>query len=59
MEREETEDGTEAVKTEDRRGDGAQKVEKAPRETPNKKMLFEKYEIWGFCDMLIGEEGER
>lgn len=46
MEREETEDGTEAVKTEDRRGVAAQKVEKEPEETPNTKMLFEKYETW-------------
>lgn len=46
VEREETEDGTEAVKTEDRRGDAAQKVEKGPRKTTNTKMLFEKYETW-------------
>lgn len=40
VEREETEDGTEAVKNEDRRGNAAQKVGRGPEETPNKKRLF-------------------
>lgn len=56
VEREETEDGTEAVKTEDRRGDAAQKVERGPGETPNKKRLFEKYEIWAPATCRSGEK---